>query len=234
MISEPRFIFGSAYAAFFGTSNQYAFHQNAAFQIVLSQNNDITVVVENDKNYVGRTVLIKPLVKNKVQCQGHIIHLYLSPRISFALDLVNLVDETGVHILDTSERLPFNASTSRDKLLGVLDKLDQVSIDRLDSRLLVILEDLNQNLDNPSILSAAKRCGLSRSRVRTLAREQLGVPLSTWVTWRKLVKANRALSQGANLSDAALVGHFADQAHFTRTMKRMIGVTPAAAVQVYT
>ena len=104
----------------------------------------------------------------------------------------------------------------------------------MDPRLLAVLEDLNQNLDNPSILNAAKRCGLSRSRIRTLAREQIGIPLSTWVMWRKLVKANKSLSLGANLSDAALAGHFADQAHFNRTMKRMFGVTPTQASRVYT
>ena len=234
MKSEPKFIFGSSYAIFFGKSSQNVFHRNAAFQVVLGMDDDIHVLGESNSEYSGRVVLIKPLIKSKIKCQGHVIHLYLSPRISFALDLVDFVDEAGIHILHAVDRLPFSANTSRDELLEVLNKLDQVSIERLDSRLLAVLEDLNQNLDNPSILSAAKRCGLSRSRVRTLAREQLGVPLSNWVTWRKLVKANKALFQGANLSDAALAGHFADQAHFTRTMKRMFGVTPTQASEVYT
>ena len=91
---------------------------------------------------------------------------------------------------------------------------------------MAVLDDLDQNLENPSILEAANRSGLSRSRVRTLAREQIGVPLSTWVTWRKLVKANKALSSGANLSDAALAGHFSDQAHMTTEFGRFAGRPP--------
>ena len=234
MEQEPSFVFGNSYGAFFGVPSQNDFHQNAAFQVVLSEKNDITIIDENDEKHIGRIVLVKPLMKSKIQCQGQVIHLYLSPRISFTLDLINLVGEEGIHTLDDSERLPFNTSASRDEIIGTLDKLDQVSIELLDPRLLAVLEYLNQNLENPSILSAAKRSGLSRSRIRTLARVEMGIPLSTWVTWRKLVEANKALSVGANLSEAALAGSFADQAHFTRTMKRMFGVTPTEAQRIYT
>ncbi|MEP6343791.1 MAG: helix-turn-helix domain-containing protein [Maricaulaceae bacterium] len=235
MTSDPKFIFGNSYAIFFPASSQNVFSHNVAFQIVLSANHDISIVDEHKNEYSGRVILIKPLVKNKIKCDGQVTHLYLSPRrLSIALDLENFVGEENIHVLKNAERLPFKATDSRDEIIVALDELDKSSFERLDSRLLAVLEDLNQNLDNPSILNAAKRCGLSRSRIRTLAREQIGIPLSTWVMWRKLVKANKALSCGANLSDAALAGHFADQAHFNRTMKRMFGVTPTEASRVYT
>lgn len=234
MKSEPKFFFGDAYGAFFGKPSQNVFHQNAAFQIVLSPNDDIVIIDENNEKLMGKTILIKPLMKSKIQCRGDVIHLYLSPRVSFTLDLINLIGDADVHILEDSKQLPFNQMSSRDEIIAAMDKLDKVSYERLDHRLLAVLEYLNQNLDDPSILHAAKQSGLSRSRVRTLAREQIGVPLSTWVTWRKLIKANKALACGANLSEAALAGHFADQAHFNRTMKRMFGVTPTQATQIYT
>ena len=233
MPSKPKFIFGNSYAIFFPASSQNVFSHNVAFQIVLSVNHDINIVDEDSNEYSGRVILIKPLVKNKIKCDGQVTHLYLSPRLSIALDLESFVGEENIHVLKNAERLPLKATDSRDEIIGALDKLDKLSFEQLDSRLLAVLEDLNQNLDNPSILNAAKRCGLSRSRIRTLAREQIGIPLSTWVMWRKLVKANKSLSLGANLSDAALAGHFADQAHFNRTMKRMFGVTPTQATRVY-
>ena len=233
MEQEPRFVFGSAYAAFFSGSGQNGFHKNAAFQVVLSENDDIIVVDKNNEKYIGKVVLIKPLTLNKMQCDGPVTHLFLSPIMDFTLDLIKLSGGANIHALTSSEGLPFSAAASYYEITDVLDKFEQVSIERLDPRLLTVLEDLNQNLDNPSIFDAAKRCGLSRSRIRTLAREQMGLPLSTWVTWRKLVKANKALSNGANLTEAALAGSFADQAHFTRTMKRMFGVTPSQALPVY-
>ena len=159
--------------------------------------------------------------------------MFLSPILSLTSDIITLAGKADIHILPDAEQLPINIRASRDDLIAALDTLNAMSIERLDPRLLAVLEDLNQNLENPSILEAAKRSGLSRSRVRTLAREQMGIPLSTWVMWRKLVKANKALSDGANLKDAALAGHFADQAHFNRTMKRMFGVTPTQASRAY-
>lgn len=234
MEQETRFAFGNAYGAFFGPSIYSDFYHNAAFQILLSVNNDIEVLDNDHNKKVGRIVLIKPLVKTKIQCIGPATHIYLSPRVSLAFDLIKLAGCSDVHIMTSENGLPFKASDSYQKVIEALENVDVLPTEGLDSRLLIVLEYLNQNLNNPSIKEAANHCGLSRSRIRTLAREQLGVPLSTWVTWRKLIASNRALSSGANLSEAALAGCFADQAHFTRTMKKMFGVTPAVALQVYT
>lgn len=80
-----------------------------------------------------------------------------------------------------------------------------------------------------SISEAARACAVSKSRLRELARQQLGVPLSTWLVWRKLERSAREMARGANLADAATAGGFADQAHFARTMRRMFGITPGMA-----
>ena len=234
MAKEPRVVFGRAYGAFFVSTGQNDLHQHVAFQIVLSAEDDITVVDENNDSFTGRFILIKPLTLSKFRCDGPVTHLFLSPIMGLTLDLINLVGDANIHILTSTQELPFNPESSPDEILDVLDNSGQKSIERLDSRLLAVLEDLDQNLDNPSILKAAKRCGLSRSRVRTIARQQLGIPLSTWITWRKLVAANKALSAGADLQEAALEGHFADHAHFSRTMKKMFGVTPTEALRIYT
>ena len=54
MKSEPNFIFGNAYGAFFGKPSQNVFHQNAAFQIVLSQTDEIIIIGENNEKYMGK------------------------------------------------------------------------------------------------------------------------------------------------------------------------------------
>ena len=234
MSQEPSFVFGSSYCAFFGASSKNGFHQGMAFQIIISKTSLVTVIGENDEAHVGKIILIKPSTVSKICPDEPVTHLYLSPTIDFTLDLMDVLGDDSIHVLSSSEHIPFNSESTDAEIIAALDKLDQISTDRLDPRLVDVLDDLNQNLDSPSILDAAQRCGLSRSRVRTLAREQLGIPLSTWVTWRKLVLANKALSVGANLTEAALVGHFSDQAHFSRTMKKMFGVTPTVAVLAYT
>ena len=81
------------------------------------------------------------------------------------------------------------------------------------------------------VAEAAQLGELSVSRLRSLAREQLGVPLSTWLLWRKLERAIHALSRGASQAQAAIDGGFADQAHLSRTTRRMFGVTPRPSLQ---
>ena len=233
MNSDPKYYFGTSFAIFFHVSSGDVFQQHVASQIILGLDHDIHVLDEDDQEYSGRIVLIKPLVKSNIQCEGHYKHLFLSPTLGLTSDIIALAGEADIHILADSTQLPFNIRAPRAELITALNRLDATSIERLDPRLLAVLEDLNQNLENPSILEAAKRSGLSRSRVRTLAREQMGIPLSNWVTWRKLVKSNKALSDGANLSEAAMAGHFSDQAHFSRTMKKMFGVTPTQASRAY-
>ena len=231
MKNELSVVFGDKYAAFFVKPNQNTFHQNAALQIVVSVNDDITVVDENNKKYVGSIVVVKPLTLSMIQCDGPLTHLYLSPLVDFSLNLLSAIGDANIHILDSAQDLlPFKADSSRPEIIDALDNQSQLSIRQLDPRLTSVLDKLKQNLGNTSISKAAKDSGLSRSRIRALAREQIGVPLSTWITWQKLIKANKALSAGAGLTEAALAGNFSDLAHFSRTMRRMFGVTPSAAL----
>ncbi|MFI6485832.1 helix-turn-helix domain-containing protein [Nonomuraea sp. NPDC050663] len=77
----------------------------------------------------------------------------------------------------------------------------------------------------------AAQVGLSPQRLRTLAREQLGMPLARWRIWQRLSRAAEALREGRTPADAAAVAGFADQAHFHRRMREMIGLTPTAVAR---
>ncbi|MGY0060947.1 helix-turn-helix domain-containing protein [Streptomyces sp. LZ34] len=74
--------------------------------------------------------------------------------------------------------------------------------------------------------------GLSPQRLRALARDQLGLPLVRWRLWLHLRRAAEGLHEGRSPADAAVAGGFADQAHFTRQMRELIGLTPAAVLPV--
>ncbi|WP_433137549.1 helix-turn-helix transcriptional regulator [Actinomadura nitritigenes] len=99
----------------------------------------------------------------------------------------------------------------------------------LDGRLLDAMRVLMD--ERIPMAALAARVGLSPQRLRALARAELGMPLARWRIWRRLARAAEALREGRTLSGAALAGGFADQAHFTREMRRMMGLTPAEAVR---
>ncbi|MEU1674688.1 AraC family transcriptional regulator [Streptomyces roseifaciens] len=78
-----------------------------------------------------------------------------------------------------------------------------------------------------SLTELAAVVGLSPSRLRTLVRESVGIPLARLRQWGRLRAAVAALP-GTSAAAAAAAAGFADQAHLTRTSRTLIGRTPAS------
>ena len=68
MESDRKFIFGDGYFVFFGTVNQNDYHQNAAYQIILSSKEDVLISNSSGEKHIGKSIFIKPLVNYKVKC----------------------------------------------------------------------------------------------------------------------------------------------------------------------
>jgi AraC-like DNA-binding protein len=58
------------------------------------------------------------------------------------------------------------------------------------------------------------------------------MPLTRWRVWTRLRRAADALQRGRSLADAAHEAGFADQAHLTRQMREMMGLTPAGLLPI--
>ncbi|MFC9976711.1 helix-turn-helix domain-containing protein [Spirillospora sp. NPDC127200] len=100
--------------------------------------------------------------------------------------------------------------------------------DRLDPRLLAAMRAL---ADGPvPVPELAARVGVSPQRLRGLARSQLGMPLTRWRVWNQLRRTVEEVRAGRSLADAATASGFADQAHLTRWMREMMGLTPATVL----
>lgn len=95
---------------------------------------------------------------------------------------------------------------------------------QLDARLVTALATLSDR--GVLIPDLAAQIGLSPQRLRALARRDLGMPLSRWRVWSRLRRAVHALQSGVPLAHAATIAGFADQAHFSRQMREMMGLTP--------
>jgi AraC family transcriptional regulator len=98
-----------------------------------------------------------------------------------------------------------------------------------DPRVLAAIEYIRQRIETPITLpQVAKVAFLSPGRFRHLFVEQTGMPLRTYVLWRRLLKVWTLLMQGQTLSEAAHAVGFADSAHLSRTSRTMFGTTPSA------
>ncbi len=91
----------------------------------------------------------------------------------------------------------------------------------------IINADLSRSHRLPSI---AMDVGISPGRLSVLFRRDLGMAFRAYVQWARVMAAISAVAQGANGTDAAHEVGFADQAHFTRTFRRLFGTSPTGGL----
>lgn len=231
MAWDGQFVFGDAFAAYFGPADDNELHEHAAYQVVLGVETDAVVVSAIGEERRGACFLIRPLAPHAVRSDGSLILVYLDPQFALALDLADRLDADDINQLNVSD-LPFDLDASPEAVFETIRVMAVSAPPAIDPRLHQALSILRTEPGQTSIGESAAKCGISESRLRALAREQFGVPLSTWLVWRKLEHAAQALSAGASLAEAALAGGFSDQAHFTRAMRRMFGITPSVAARL--
>jgi AraC family transcriptional regulator len=94
-----------------------------------------------------------------------------------------------------------------------------------------IHEHLAENL---SLVELAALVGVSPSHFKVLFKLAVGVPVHQYVIRCRVDYAVRLLAQGeTRLCDVAQQSGFAHQSHMTRCMRRMLGMTPGAALREF-
>jgi AraC-like DNA-binding protein len=97
-----------------------------------------------------------------------------------------------------------------------------------DARVLAAIEYIRQRVDQPvSLPEVASAAHLSPERFRHLFVEETGMPLRTYLLWRRLLHVWTLLMEGQTLSAAAHAAGFADAAHLSRTARTMFGLPPS-------
>lgn len=89
-----------------------------------------------------------------------------------------------------------------------------------------IEEHLGEPID---VVRISREANLSPSHFTRVFRALEGVPPWSYVTERRVRRAEELLGSDRPLSEIAFDTGFADQAHFTRVFKRVTGSTPGAA-----
>jgi len=80
-----------------------------------------------------------------------------------------------------------------------------------------------------SLAAVATIAGIGPSHFKSLFKRSVGIPVHRYIIKCRVEHAVQLLSHGsAKLSEVAVQSGFADQSHMSRTMRRLIGMTPAA------
>ncbi|XVV00308.1 helix-turn-helix domain-containing protein [Actinosynnema sp. CA-248983] len=209
----PRFAVGDGYAVYRGPTADSGFHRHAAFQVAIGR---VSMVDAAGVEHQGVALVVPPMVEHRIRATPDLLTFFVEPHCAFADRLRERCGAgiTGVPELRglREEDIPVRAST------------------RLDPRLIAALDIVKERGVPMNELAAL--VGLSPQRLRALARAQVGMPLPRWRVWVGLRRAAEALGAGQSPAEAAVTAGFADQAHLTRRMREMLGLTPAAVLPV--
>lgn len=97
-----------------------------------------------------------------------------------------------------------------------------------DARVLAAIEYIRERVDQSvSLAEVAEAAHLSPGRFRHLFVAETGMPLRTYLLWRRLLHVWTLLMDGETLSTAAHAAGFADSAHLSRTARSMFGLPPS-------
>lgn len=231
MTWSNNFTFNEMYASYYGGVDSTEFHHHAAIQIVFSLQDPVRVLLKTGTLLSGKGFLIRPLVDHKIECDSDVAMIYLEPQALITFAVLEYVGLDDIEPLTEYLLSKIDIKKEQNHWMDNLIVTRSPKLELPDQRLAHALELLQTDPGGISISFAAKKVGISESRLRTLVRKQIGVPISTWLIWRKLNRSAIELMSGATLAEAAMTGGFSDQAHFTRTMKRMFGITPRVAAK---
>ncbi|MDX3901359.1 MAG: helix-turn-helix domain-containing protein [Sphingobium sp.] len=81
-----------------------------------------------------------------------------------------------------------------------------------------------------SVEAAAGAVNLSARQLERLFHRELGMSPRQWRSIIRFRAAALAARRGTGLAEAAIIGGYADQAHFTRASKALTGKTPRALI----
>jgi AraC-like DNA-binding protein len=199
-----------------------ALHAHPAWTLLLPVDGGTITVVAGDAVRVHNDgVLLAPQIQYRAATDGPHVAVYANAWRSARPQSMRprmIGSHTARRVLDV-----LDVDHGTDLSGSIVELASLVGrIGALDSRLAFVIEALPGagRLDR-----LAADVGISASRLRALANEDIGVPLTQLRLWSRLARAIAWLPYGTTAAAATAAG-FADQAHFTRTARRFLGRTP--------
>jgi AraC-like DNA-binding protein len=226
------FAFGQSMVVFRGRTADNTLHAHASVQLSIAQTGNLTILDANGLAHTAQGLITRSGHPHRLQPAEAMTLVLIEPHLPLANALLSAAGDAGTSPLAPALTQSLQKANSLHDCLATLSKLTPINSPALDPRIAQALVWLLSATASDAIAQAAAMCGVSDSRLRALARNSLGTSLSQWLTWRKLETSGRAMVAGASLAEAAYAGGFADQAHFTRTMRKVLGITPKSAAQI--
>ena len=221
-------------------------HAHHAIQIVIALDGSVAISGADEAWHQTRGLVVRPDAVHSFNCCGAMgAMLFVDPESrdgawllrSLTQD-ITLVPEarlaSAVADLGTFANQPFHETDAGDLIRRCVHALSAgpPRAPRLDERVVKVLDSIRGSDDlRISLERAAETAFLSPSRFAHLFKEQMGLPFSRYMLWRKLTRAMVLIASERTIAAAAHAADFADAAHLTRTFYQMVGMAPTALMR---
>jgi AraC family transcriptional regulator len=221
-------------------------HSHHAIQIVISLDEPFAICGHDENWRQGRGIVVRADAVHSFDCNGAFgAMLFVDPESSAGVRLQTVLAQDITIVPDTrlaSSVLELRAFTEQPLAgmeVGALIRHCVHALSpgpppmrSLDARVTRVLNGIQASDDlRVSLDTAAGMAFLSPSRFAHLFKQQVGLPFSRYMLWRKLTRAMLAIGSERTIADAAHAADFADAAHLTRTFYRMVGMAPSVLMR---
>jgi AraC-like DNA-binding protein len=226
-----------------GPGHNSSRHRHHGVQLVMALRGSLKIHDGRDRKWIRcRAALVRPDAPHEVEAaKVHILLAFVDAESNLGAGLLERV-RADIAPLDDHLVAEWRRELGRVSALksarveswvrrGLLNGRRAPRIHpRVRRVLLVIREELGAGHDF-SLKRLAAIAGLSQSRFMHVFTESVGAPLRPYILWLRVQNACGHMMRGATVTAAAHRSGFADTAHLTRTIRRMLGTTPGELLQ---
>ena len=221
-------------------------HAHHAIQIVIALDGNAAICGSDGEWHEARGIVVRPDTEHSFDCNGALrVMVFVDPEssegawlsTSLRQDITIVPDirlDSMVPELRTFAEQPDEsadiAALVRRCIHGLRPGVAPTR--RLDSRVTTVLDAIRASDElRMSLDQAADKACLSSTRFAHLFKDQVGLPFSRYMLWRKLTRAMVAIASEGTIAAAAHAADFADAAHLTRTFYQMVGMAPSVLMR---
>jgi AraC-like DNA-binding protein len=229
-----RLILDTGSILFVGPGGAAERHAHHAVQLAWVLDGELTVTL--DAPLRRRVTLIPADVPHAFDATGRRVAILLveanGPR-GAALDR-RARDTLGAEVAHDLASVPFpqldvsvaDALRWRDAVLTALGADEQPSpLSAISRRAIAYVESAIDG--KPQLAEAARRAGVSPTRLTHVFTREVGIPFRRFVLWSRMRQAVASTQAGRDLTEAAVDAGFSDSAHLSRTFRAMFGLSPS-------
>jgi AraC-like DNA-binding protein len=242
-LSEPRwYLWEGGFLLIARAEGVVPAHAHHAVQIVIALEGSVGICGEDERWRTGGGIIVQPDVVHSFDCRGALgAMIFVEPESSEGTWLHRAIEQEIAVVPES--RLASPAMELRRFVEQPIESMEAGELirhcvhalspgpppsHRMDERITAVLDKIRARDDlRMSLEDAAQIVFLSPSRFAHLFKDQVGLPFSRYMLWRKLTRAMVAIASERTLSAAAHAADFADAAHLTRTFYQMVGLAPS-------